>query len=112
MPENIANLKISIQICFSDSGFFARINLTSVIGANLSAVVWSFQSSVCEVGFLISLCSIIFLTLDKNRNEFIIAGKIAIAAITSTCPTIAIAPYAPPKTNAPESPGKILLGNL
>ena len=36
----------------------------------------------------------------------------AIAAITSTPPIIAIPPYAAPKVIAPESPGKILLGNL
>ena len=40
------------------------------------------------------------------------AGNIITAAITSTWPTIAIAPYIAPKTSAPESPGKILLGNL
>ena len=41
-----------------------------------------------------------------------IAGSIAIAAITSTPPIIAIPPYAAPKVIAPESPGKTLLGNL
>ena len=39
ITENTASLKISVQICFSDRGFFAKSNLTSVIGANLSAVV-------------------------------------------------------------------------
>ena len=34
------------------------------------------------------------------------------AAITSTPPTIAIAPYAAPKASAPESPGKIRVGIL
>ena len=32
-PENAANFKISLQICFSDNGFLATSNLTSVIGA-------------------------------------------------------------------------------
>ena len=32
IPENMASLKISIPICFSDRGFFAINNLTSVIG--------------------------------------------------------------------------------
>ena len=112
IPENMASLKISIPICFSDRGFFAINNLTSVIGAWFSEVVFNFQSSVCEVGFFISRCSTIFLTLDKNKNELIIAGSIAIAAITSTPPTIAIAPYAAPNVIAPESPGNTLLGNL
>jgi len=40
------------------------------------------------------------------------AGKIAIAAITSTPPTIAITPYVSPNITEPESPGNILLGNL
>ena len=69
---------------------------------------FSLKSSVCIVGFFISLCSTIFLTLERNRNELIIAGSIAIAAITSTLPIIAIAPYAAPKVIAPESPGNIL----
>ena len=32
IPENIANLKISKPICFSDNGFLAINNLTKVIG--------------------------------------------------------------------------------
>ena len=53
-----------------------------------------------------------FFTLDKNKNELIIAGRIAIAAITSTPPIIAIPPYATPKVIAPESPGNTLLGKF
>ena len=55
-PENAVNFKISLQICFSDSGFLATRSLTSVIGAWFSSVDFSLKSSVCEVGFLISLC--------------------------------------------------------
>ena len=33
MPENIASLKISVHICFSDNGFLATSNRTKVIGA-------------------------------------------------------------------------------
>jgi hypothetical protein len=36
----------------------------------------------------------------------------SLAAIISTPPTIAITPYIAPNVNAPESPGKILLGIL
>ena len=32
-PENVVSFKISLQICFSDNGFLATSNLTSVIGA-------------------------------------------------------------------------------
>ena len=46
IPENIASLKISIPICFSDRGFLAINNLTSVIGARDSEVDFNFQSSV------------------------------------------------------------------
>ena len=46
IPEKIASLKISVPICFSDSGFFAINNLTKVIGAWFSDVVCNFQSSV------------------------------------------------------------------
>ena len=84
IPENIANLKISIPICFSDNGFLATNNLTKVIGAWFSIVDLSFQSSVCEIGFFISLCSTIFFTLERNKKLLITAGNIITAAITST----------------------------
>ena len=91
IPEKIASLNISVPICFSERGFFAINNLTRVIGARDSEVDLSFQSSVWEVGFFISRCSTIFLTLERNKNELMIAGSIAMAAITSTLPIIAIA---------------------
>ena len=69
IPENIPSLKISYPICFSVKGFFAISNLTRVIGAWFSEVDCNFQSSVWVTGFLISLCSTIFFTLDKNKNE-------------------------------------------
>ena len=50
--------------------------------------------------------------LERNKNELIIAGSSATAAITSIPPTIAIEPYIAPRVNAPESPGNILLGSL
>ena len=83
-PENAVNFKTSLQICFSDNGFFAISSLTNVIGASFSSVDFSLKSSTCLVGLLISLCSTIFFTLERNKNELITAGKIAIAAITST----------------------------
>ena len=113
IPENIVSLKITNPICFSVNGPAVRINLTKVIGAVLSFVAFSLKSSVCSTGFpLICLCSTTRFTLDKNKNELITAGRSAIAAIISTPPTIAITPYIAPNVNAPESPGKILLGIL
>ena len=83
------SLNISIPICFSDNGFFAISNLTNVTGAFFSGDAFSFQSSVCITGFLISRCSTIFLTLDKKRNELIMAGRIATVSYTHlTLPTI------------------------
>ena len=38
IPENTVNFKISLEICFSDNGFFAISSLTNVIGAWFSSV--------------------------------------------------------------------------
>ncbi len=61
---------------------------------------------------MISLCSTTLLTLERNKNELKIARSNAIIAISSDFPIIAIAPYIDPSIRVPESPGKILLGNV
>ena len=106
-------MKIANPTCFSVNGPAARINLTKVTGAVLSLVAFNLKSSVCSTGLpLICRCYTTRFTLDKNKNELITAGNNAIAAIISTPPIIAITPYMAPNVNAPESPGKILLGIL
>src|SRR3972149_3541791 len=82
--ENNASLKITKTICFSVIGPAARMRRRSVIGASLSLVAMSLKSEVTVVGFFICLCSTTRFTLDKNKNEFITAGKSAIAATIST----------------------------
>ena len=62
--------------------------------------------------FVIFLYSMMRFVADKNKNEFTTAGNMATAAIISTPPTMAIAPYAAPNARAPESPGKIRHGIL
>ena len=86
IPENIVSLKISIPICFSDSGIFATNNLIKVIGAWFSEVDFNFQSSVCAVGFLICLCSTIFFTLERKRKLLMTAGTVSYTHLT--LPTI------------------------
>lgn len=113
IEENIARVKILLAICPSDRGPLATINLTKVEGASVLREAANLKSSVRIVGLLlISLCSTIFLTLDKNKNEFMTAGKRAITPIISDFPAIASAPYIAPRSKVPESPGKILLGIL
>ncbi len=111
--EKIAKMKILFTISASDNGPFATRRRTKVDGAVFSFEAIILKSSVKTVGLLISLlCSTIFFTLDRNRKEFITAGRSAIAPIISELPAIASAPYIAPRSKVPESPGKILLGNL
>ena len=111
--EKAANLYIFVTISLSESFPSNRISLTRVIGAFLSFDACRVKSSLSMVGLdLTSLCSTIFLTLLKNKNEFIIAGSNAIMAMISDLDAIAKAPYIAPITRAPESPGNILLGYL
>ena len=113
IEEKTAKMKILLTICPSDKGPLATMSLTKVDGAFLSREAISLKSSVRLVGLLLtSLCSTIFLTLDKNKNEFMTAGKSAITPIISDLPAIASAPYIAPRSKVPESPGKILLGIL
>ena len=111
--EKIAKMKILLTIPASDNGPFATKRRTNVDGAVFSLEAFILKSSVNTVGLLLRfLCSTIFLTLDRNKNEFITAGRSAIAPIISEFPAIASAPYIAPRSKVPESPGKILLGNL
>ena len=78
-----------------------------------SEVEKSLKSGVNAMDFFfIFRYSMMRFVPDKNKNEFTTAGNMATAAIISTPPTIAIAPYAAPKASAPESPGKIRDGTL
>ena len=111
--EKAAKINILLTISASVRGPLTTMSLTKVEGAFLSLEAIILKSSVMTVGLLFtSLCSTIFLTLDKNKKEFITAGKRAITPIISEFPTIAKAPYIEPRSNVPESPGKILLGIL
>ena len=110
--ENIANLNIFFIMSYSESGSLASIIRTSVEGAFLSDEALSLKSLSIVTGLvLISLCSTIFFTLERNKNEFITAGNNAITPIISELPAIDNAPYMEPNNKVPESPGKILLGN-
>src|SRR5215510_2015511 len=111
--ENIANLNIFFIISYSESGSLASMIRTRVEGAFLSADALSLKSLSIVTGLLlISLCSTIFFTLERNKKEFITAGNNAMTPIISELPAIDSAPYIAPSNNVPESPGKILLGNL
>lgn len=112
MDENMANLNIFFIMSYSESGSLASIIRTSVEGAFLSADALSLKFLSIVTGLvLISLCSTIFFTLERNKNEFITAGNNAITPIISEFPAIDNAPYIDPNNKVPESPGKILLGN-
>ena len=113
IDENVANMKILVIISCSDSGPLARISLTSVAGALLSLDAINRKSSHIVTGLILTcLCSTIFFTLERNKKEFITAGRRAITPIISEFPTIDIPAYIDPNNNVPESPRKILLGNL
>src|ERR1051325_467568 len=86
--EKIAKTKILLTISASVKGPLTTISLTRVEGAFFSLDAIILKSSVMTVGLLFtSLCSTIFLTLDKNKKEFITAGKRAITPIISEFPT-------------------------
>ncbi|GEM_PF-2507126 len=111
--ENVANIRILVIISFSDNGPLARISLTSVAGALGSLDATNLKSSDIETGLVLTcLCSTIFFTLDRNKKEFITAGKRAITPIISEFPTIDKPAYIDPNNKVPESPRKILLGYL
>lgn len=113
IDENVANIKILVIISRSVNGPLARISLTSVAGALLSLDAFNRKSLHMVTGLvLISLCSTIFFTLERNKKEFITAGKRAITPIISEFPAINKLAYIDPNNNVPESPRKILLGNL
>jgi hypothetical protein len=113
IDENVANMKILVIISRSDSGPLARISLTSVAGALLSLDAINRKSSHIVTGLVLTcLCSTIFFTLERNKKEFITAGRRAITPIISEFPTIDKPAYIDPNNNVPESPRKILLGNL
>jgi len=111
--ENVANIRILVIISFSDNGPLARISLTSVAGALRSLDATNLKSSDIETGLVLTcLCSTIFFTLDRNKNEFITAGKSAMTPIISEFPATDMAAYIDPNNSVPESPRNILLGNL
>lgn len=111
--ENVPNMKILLIISCSDNGPLARISLTNVAGALLSLDAINRKSSHIVTGLVLTcLCSTIFFTLERNRKEFITAGRSAITPIISEFPAINIPAYIDPNSNVPESPRNILLGNL
>src|ERR1044072_9377997 len=113
VDEKIPSLKIFLPKWSSETDPSTNSSRKSVMGAFLSLEAASLKSSVKNVGLaVISLCSTILFTLERKRNELNIAGNNAIIAISSDLPAIAIAPYIAPNNKVPESPGKILLGNL
>lgn len=111
--ENVPSIKIFVIISCSDIGPLARISLTSVAGALGSLDATNLKSSDIETGLVLTcLCSTIFFTLERNKNEFITAGKRAITPIISELPAMDKPAYIDPNNNVPESPRKILLGYL
>jgi hypothetical protein len=89
------------------------MSLNRVTGALCSDEAANLKSSVNIVGRdLTSLCSTILLTLERNRKEFMTAGRRAMTPMISELPAIATDPYIAPSTRVPESPGNIRLGFL
>lgn len=111
--ENVPNIRILLIISFSDNGPLAKMSLTNVAGARLSLDAINLKSSLNITGLVLTcLCSTIFFTLERNKNEFITAGKSAITPIISEFPATNKAAYIDPNNSVPESPRNILLGNL
>ena len=76
----IASFLTCLIISFSVNGPSASINLSSVTGALLFFDAINLKSSVSIVGrAFTSLCSTILFILERKRNEFMTAGKSAIA---------------------------------
>ena len=102
MPElmkTFLNMKILLIISCSDNGPLARISLTNVAGALLSLDAINRKSSHIVTGLVLTcLCSTIF-TLERNRKEFITAGRSAMTPIISEFPAINIPAYIDPNSN-------------
>ena len=93
IAENDANKKTWFTIFLSESGPDVRMSLNNVTGALRSDDAANLKSCVNFVGRDVTcLCSTILFTLERNRKEFMTAGRRAITPIISELPAMATDP--------------------